>query len=462
MNVRRVHSFASVAVLAVAVGSLILLIALPKRTALNDIAVPNASGLDPIALSSVLTVVAPPSSKKHVRLETMVEEIVALGPKALPIAIALVCGVEPLPEHAFDSADGAVHPRALELRDLALRTAIATYPPRVRLRHMAERAQASSADVKRVLFRMIGEIEHIEAAATLLEVAEGVEPIQWRGDYLSRPFEDAMSRRLAAHPQAVWDLRGRSRALESGVCAAMMRAAARVPTTLTVGFVVDSLGRDDELDLGILTALAKLPKRERLALPESVSDRVRTYLTAMDARTRRAAIDACGSLGDMFGVDTLIGMLEDDDPLVGQAAHRALCAIVGSDLGRTPAGWERWFDEENQWRERHWTRLVRDLHSEDVGLATAAMRELAAHPLFRDEATIEIALAMPDSGLLVRSALEALAASASPLAIPLLIDALSTEDQADAQRALDALRSLTGLDFGLEPELWRTVALGQG
>jgi hypothetical protein len=76
-----------------------------------------------------------------------------------------------------------------------------------------------------------------------------------------------------------------------------------------------------------------------------------------DAEIRRAAAAACALRNDKAHVPALVAALKDKGAAVSQAAHEALRALTGQDLGPAPgadaarieaaaAAWLRWWQSQ--------------------------------------------------------------------------------------------------------------------
>lgn len=457
MSVARRTSPWLAAVLFASALAVVLLVALPRRDSSTPLTPSLRAGLDPLVYQQVCALLSAPPGGPAPEAQAIAREIHALGSAALPIAIDLACGAQPLPENDLGTAGEALHPQSVALRERALRMAIASFPARELLMCLRERAEGAELGVRRVLIQFAGEVEHDDALRTLLALAEAIEPIHWRRDYIVKPFEAACTARLSARPEGVRELRSRLRNLDPGLVTALARSAARVPTTITLELVGDLLGRDDELDLALLGELARLPAARRPVVGDELLARVRNRIGASNPRVHRAAIDAAGSLGDPLAVEDILASLEHEDPVIAQSAHRALVSILPLDCGRSSEPWQRWLDEEGRWYELQAPTLLERMAGEELAPALSAMRELAAHPLYRDEVAEALAERLDGAPGVTRAAIEALAATGSARGIPPLMEALSSDDPPTALRARDALRRLTGLSLGGDPEVWRAA-----
>lgn len=441
--------------LLAALAVVLLLTAVPRRSPPRE-APPSL--FEPELLREVALVLAPPDDGRPLEARRLIDGLKRLGPKALPVAIALVCGLEALPEISAEGESAApVHPAALGLREQVLRAVIAESSPEKAIEHIAALSQVAPVEVRRVLFQLLGGVDHELALGALIASASGVEPIHWQRDYIARPFELALQARLAARPAGVAQLRGKLRDMDGDLTAVVARAAAGLSNKLAIEFALDLIGRDDAADLALLQALARAPRQAALACDEAARANVRRLLFAADERVRRAAIDVCGRLADVGAIDRLVAELDGEDPVLVHAAHRALVSIAGADHGRAAVDWERWIDAEEAWKEREWARLLTQLSQSDRGRALAAMRELAAHPLHRDEVALLLCEQAEHGTLLDRQQIEALSATQSPLGLKLLVEALEAEDAQAAQAALEALQRLTGLALGADPAQWRAL-----
>ncbi len=443
--------------LLAAAGVVLFVVALPRA---SDPQLDPAE-VDPQFLLAAAHALTPPDNGQPLTERELVEAFEALGPSSLRAALALICGCVALPElEPPAEGDPPPHPDATRLRDGALRAVVTRAEPGAVLGQAVSLSHNASIDVRRVLFQLLASVDHPDALATLVQCADGVEPIHWRRDYIARSFTTAVQARIAAHPHALRVLRGRLRDVDDALCAVLAGAAAGAPTKLGVEFAVDLLGRDDEADLAVLQALARAPRRSTLACDESSLAAVRQRLVSGDARVRRAAIDVCGRLADADALDELTGELESDDAVIAHAARTALKAISGVDQGPTRQAWARWLAAEQDWREREWESLVAQLNGEDRGQSLAAMRALVSHPLHRRSAADAIVAALSTGAELGPQEASVLAATASPAAIEPLLEGLESEDEALVRASQAALAQLTGLNAEPQREAW-TAVLGQ-
>lgn len=459
MHARRPRRVGAVLAFAAVLAVLGALAGLPRRSKFQDDPrrerAPARREYDEATLAAVAAALEPPDEGQTLDPDAMAAEIADLGLPALSACAALVCGVAQLPTPSV--GDRAPHPHAFALRERVLDAAIERFHSRARLTAFAELAAGAPIDVRCVAIRRMGAIDHHAAASTLLDATDGVEAAQWKGALLGGALHDALARQLAARPESIADLRARARDLEPEVLAIVLRAAARTPAVPTVEFALDHLGRDDTLDLAVLSAIAALRPRERLAFDETALSQVRRRVESGEARVQRAAIDACGSLGDMGAVELLVARLDCGEKLLEQAAHRALVSIVGEDHGRAESGWRRWIDSEDAWREREWDRLIAELDSGDAGRSNRAAKELVTHRRFRDEAAEELAGLAERTDAPPYALVAALASTSSHRALGALLDALEHGDENSARIAADGLRRTTGADVGDDVQAWRAL-----
>jgi hypothetical protein len=438
----------------VALVVLIAVIALPSERRAPEVTAPL---VDPLVFAELVEIVSPPETGEPLELEPRIAAARALGEAGAVAAIALECGLESWPE-VETAADGEpVHSEAHQLRAPVVRALIESCPPERRLQHFAALGRGASVDVRRVMFVWIGAIEAPAALTTLLALAEGVEPIQWQRDYIARPFEFALAARVAARPDALLELRGRLRELAPEVAALAARACASVGTKPALEFALDTLGRADDYDLALLAAIARGPQRSACVVDPAALERLGRRLEDSDPNLRRAAIDACGALAYLGALEPLVEILEHPDPVLAQAAHRALVALARADHGRDARAWRLWVREEQRWRTARWDTLLEELLSTAPGRAARAVRELAAHPLQRDETAEQLA-ELVESGTAPQALLlDALVSLRSAHALPGLIALLESDDAALAERAHRALVEQTGLELDADPRNWERL-----
>jgi len=447
---QRWSAFAALVALVV----LIAVIALPSERRESPVASPI---VDPQAFAALVDIVSPPEDGEALQLEPRLAAARALGEAGVVAAIALECGLESWPEVETTNDGDPVHRDAHQLRAPVLRVLIESCPPERRLQHFAMLGRGSSVDVRRVMFVWIGAMEAPAALTTLLELADGVEPIQWQRDYIARPFEFALAARVTARPDALLELRGRLRDLAPEVAALAARACAGVGTKPALEFALDSLGRADDYDLALLAALARGPRRSACVVDPAALERLGRRLEGPDPNLRRAAIDACGSLGYVGALEPLVEILESPDVVLAQAAHRALVALARMDHGREARAWRLWVREEQRWRNSHWDTLLAELVSPAPGRAARAVRELSSHPLQRDDAAEELSELVGLDTTPKALLLDALVSLRSARALPGLLAFLLSDDDALVQRAHRALKEQTGLELDADPSSWERL-----
>jgi len=92
----------------------------------------------------------------------------------------------------------------------------------------------------------------------------------------------------------------------------------------------------------------------------------------------------------------------------------------------------------------------------------AALRELSERSLVRDAIALRLAalLREHEAAVVRRQACSALACLGSRAAADSSLEAWRDPDEDVRQLALSGLRSITGLDFGPEPEAWEAAVRG--
>jgi hypothetical protein len=438
----------------VALVVLIAVVALPSERRAPEVTSPL---VDPQTFAALVEIVSPAENGEPLQVEPRIAAARALGDAGAVAAIALECGLESWPEVELAADGEPVHSEAHQLRAPVVRALIESCPPERRLQHFAALGHGASVDVRRVMFVWIGAIEAPAAVTTLLALTDGVEPIQWQRDYIARPFEFALAARVAARPDALLELRGRLRELAPEVAALAARACASVGSKPALEFALDTLGRADDYDLALLAALARGPRRTACVVDPAALERLGRRLEDSDPNLRRAAIDACGTLAYVGALEPLVEILESPDPVLAQAAHRALVVLARSDHGRDARAWRLWVREEERWRNSHWDALLEELVSSVPGRAARAVRELASHPLQRDEAAEQLAELVELDTAPPALLLDALVSLRSARALPGLVALLESEDAALAERAHRALIEQTGLELDADPSSWERL-----
>jgi hypothetical protein len=234
---------------------------------------------------------------------------------------------------------------------------------------------------------------------------------------------------------------------------ALVRAMGASGSPRAIEPLLGLLGRQRELDLPVLTQLARLTSSDDRTLEPRRIDPVRELLRA-DARVAREAMIVVGRLRDFESVPVLIEYLASGDARLRQQALWSLQRISGLGLRADPGRWRAWERSESRWWESARTLLAR-LDGTDTADVLAAINEVAARRLFRDGLSRELQpLLRRGETVIVRNACSALGQLGSPSSVGPLIDALCHPDAEVRDEARRALGTITGLDLPPDPARW--------
>ncbi len=456
----RNHRAASILAAATAIG-IAILVALPGGEPRKPIdpkhsVKPASDAIE--ARREFDVVIAPPIDGPAPTLADMTVRLVRLGDWAIPFEIEALCGELELPEFAPTGTATRVHPIAIQLREAAIREALRRLPPASVIASVRDHATPKTTlDVRLALARILGEVDSEDAIDALGELASGIDEPSLQHSFVRTTLEEALTRRIERAARIGVRLQRLFARSNHLLWPMIARAAGRSNSAEAAWFLVFTLGREIELDVESMRALAALSDRIGVVLPEHQLAEVRRALGAPDDRVQRTAAAVLGRLHDRGSVPSLIATLENRDALIAAAAHGALRSIAGLDLGAERDGWQRWYDHELDWWDETEPRIDTALESDDPGAVFGATSELLSHATFAREAAAKLGpLALEGDERIASIALDALARLGSPYALPALVDALARED-ALGERAGDLLRKLTHFGFPTDSTLWRAV-----
>lgn len=442
----------AIALLAAVVATLFL--AIPSTS--HRTPLPGSHIDDPALALAVLEVLSPPLDGPTPDPGTLKARLLALGDAALPLEIAILCGEFDMPEFVPGSADRPVHPIAIASRDDVLLGVLQSAPAASVLQCLRRYPDANTpVDVRLVLARLLGELDADGALEALLDLANGIEAIQFKRAYVVNRLEAALGRRIERTTHVGARLQSAFSKTDPALWPALARAAGRSRSPEVASFLVFVLGRTPELDAVAMQTLSGLVERIGARIPDEQLSEIRRMLEHSDPRVRRTASMVLGRLRDRAAASQLIDALASDDPLVVAAARGALHELAGTDLGADARAWEGWLASEEHWWEIAEETLSAQLVSADAGQVFDAMRAFLDHPAFAREAGVRIAeLVLAPEAPIASAAIDALRRIGAPFALAGLVAALDRTDE-EREHAAVALRELTGLRHPSEPGPWR-------
>lgn len=411
----------------------------------------------PGGLAAVRAVFLRTEGATHAPDEVLVRRLAALGAEATPVLFDLATGLG-LESFLGEEPDEAwlCAPDHLAVLTFAALAELPQVPVREWLR---TRCSEQPERLTRVTaLRVLGSQRTAAGLGLFLELCLEC------GEELAHPTVrlpavEALRSLLTADDETLGKLEGPLLAAPPMLQTMACEALAGCGRADTVRLVTQLFGREPELDLAALEALATLGARYAWVVGDPVSARLRTVLERGDPRLRNAAARALGRTRDVQAVPQLIACLSTPD--LARAAEWALREITGERRPQGEAAWQAWLERERAWAEEEAERHLACLDPRREASVTSAIRALLAHPLERERAASALASVLGDyePGLAV-TACGALAQLASRRAVPSLAELLFVKDSAVRSAAWQALRTLTGADLPAEPRLWEEYVAG--
>jgi HEAT repeats len=239
----------------------------------------------------------------------------------------------------------------------------------------------------------------------------------------------------------------------------LCEALAASPDGEAVRLLTQLFGRSPELDLAALEALTALGERYPWSAGATVSTRLLAALRQEEPHLRAVAARGLGRLRDPAAVPALIECL--GVPSLARTAEWALREITAQPRLAGAEAWRAWSAAESAWWRGEGERALAQLSPGSGGSTAAALRTLLAHPAGRDRTARALAPVLgelaPELAVLACQALVQLQAR---VAVPDLIELLSSSDARVREAAGAALRQLTGAALPAEPRAWEEHVAG--
>ncbi|MBL8858018.1 MAG: HEAT repeat domain-containing protein [Planctomycetes bacterium] len=399
----------------------------------------------------------PPKTLGEPRLAQISTRIVGLGVDAVGPAVAILFGdiEEPASPHE-------VHPLAIDRRQQILMDALVQLPPRATVSAVRSRLDAN-ADSDRAIFgvRLLGLAGGDEALDMIATIAGTLDVMQWHRPFVVNVFEESLARIAKQDTRNVRKLAAALMRAEPRYAAVFARALGSTDVPAAVAPLLRSVGRDRELDLCLMSELARIGDRGDLAGSVGDVSRLRGYCKDMDPGIQRAAAAALARMGDADACGALIAMLDSRNALTINIAERSLNLLSGTALGRDAKAWSAWRERETRWFDTEYQRILEALDSSDVKVVSNAIQSLVSHRMYKHEAAIAIRPMLNSSDPeLQRMACTALGIVGSARALPWLLEKLGSLEEPVRDEALASLRKLTGLPLPLDIESWRVAISG--
>jgi HEAT repeat protein len=196
------------------------------------------------------------------------------------------------------------------------------------------------------------------------------------------------------------------------------------------------------------TALSQLP---RLASsPEAdVRAEVAAWLrVAADPRRiewTRAVYGAVAAFDEGDAMNELIEALDGEELALRSAAHVALRGISGMTFPHDARRWRTWYETERAWFDSDRPRLTQKMRNPDAAAVVEALREYAAHKLWKSALTSDLEPLLARSEPELRAlACREIGRLRAPAAARLLTLALEDPVPGVRKAAEEALRALSG------------------
>jgi len=273
-------------------------------------------------------------------------------------------------------------------------------------------------------------------------------------------FERSLIRLLAAHPESFQRLR------DSWLGGGDLRVSACISAVTQLGdpralaFLEDAMRWSESSRTSAAAAVQALGRSLDPALNESLGLYLVDLLDPRLPTTCRAAAMALGRLGYEPALAPLVGLLEEDDARLREAALFALHRATGLRFGEDSRPWRIWLADEAEWLRTDSTRYFRELAHPDPAKRASALASLAERRTARTKlvARIEPLLVDPEP-MVVIAACRALARLDRVEAVRALIETLVTNTKEVDQAAWEALVEITGLSLPSDPRAWRTAVM---
>ena len=363
-----------------------------------------------------------------------------------------------LPNAAEDASDA-------ELHDFVANGTALTSPSDIeamfaRLREYVK--PEADAGLKLAAVRSLSSANDERSLPMILEFISSMDPIVLSSTSVRETFVRAIVEQLEQRG-GLTSFASVAREAQPETQSIIAMAVARSGSPDSVGFLVDLLGANDQLDRTILRQIELSTKAGGAAdaRPHDESLRtLRSYLESGSSDLCRGAIVALGSLHDIDSIPSLAQRLSDEDTFVSHSTHSALSMMARVDLGQDPALWQAWYEEQMTWWRETAPGVILNLKGEDPGEAHKSLAALLQHPLWRHELAEAIGPLVQRTDLPIASEVcTALGRLGSRRAIPYLLDAVLSDQPDVHAKANAALRILTGLELNADYLEW-SQALG--
>jgi HEAT repeat protein len=182
---------------------------------------------------------------------------------------------------------------------------------------------------------------------------------------------------------------------------------------------------------------------------------VRRLLKSEDTQVKREAALALGRLQDLESVDSLIGLLKDENRGIRKNAHWALRSITGLRFPDNYTRWKVWWDKESGKHKKQRESLMFKLRTGTNEEKLEVIDKLAGIRLGTKKITVVLLEQMASGDKRIRiKACKALAGMNARDAVPDLIRNLDEIDMSVQKAVHSALKTITGQDLPPERKQW--------
>jgi len=315
--------------------------------------------------------------------------------------------------------------------------------------------QSTESREKLLVLRLLGEAGARDALHPFFEILAGIPQEEKRHPAVAGQVERALSEILRRDPRGHQVVASKVKQMDQPVLASVARATALASAPGGIQLLEKLTGRDHELDVVVLSVLGDWRQSRAECTDRAPADVAMAFIQSSNEKVRQQAAVALGKLQDPESVPALVTALEDPDARVRKAAHWALNGTVGGVLPGEFEPWNQWLSAEKIWFESS-RETLDSLLDPAPGVALAALRTLAAHPLYRTRFIGEVAAAVRHTDVNVsRAACGTLAHLGGRCAVEPLIEALADERPEIRQVAAEALEGLTAAGLGPDRDAWR-------
>jgi hypothetical protein len=404
--------------------------------------------------ASLWQLLLPVKGETEPNLDQISAAIARLGNGAILPSVAIMFGDEPEPDFTYE-----IYPSVIDRRQDIILGALRRFPQAEVVAAVRARA-ATQPNVDRSLFtaRILGRIGGQAALEAIEWLAGTLDEVQWRRPYVVTVFDESLVAIAKEDPRYVRGFAAALARTEVRCAPVFVHALGVAQWPAGVPVLLKAIGRDRDLDLCIMFELAKIGDRGDINGASAEIAKVRAYCEGADSGFQRIAASALARLGDEDSCGAIIAMLDSKNTMTISSAEKSLTTLTGISLGRDSKAWTEWHEQEVEWFETNHARLLEEIASGELKRASDAIREFAAHKLYRHEAALAVQpLLLNGDFEAQRQACTALGVFRSGRALPWLLDKLDEEEVSVQQEAWATLKGLTGLELPADAEAWRNV-----